>query len=154
MKAPICFGLTASLLAACAPARPHGRATEPAPRTSGTGAVTTIIPTEADTRTGRLEDLLVGRVPGLEVVPLSSGIYTLRMRGRRSIRGDATSDEPLLVIDDIPLSGGSVGSALAGLAPRDIARIDVLKDAGAAGRYGSRGANGVIVITTKRGGTP
>jgi TonB-dependent starch-binding outer membrane protein SusC len=54
------------------------------------------------------------------------------------------------VIDDIPVSSGSMSSALAGLAPRDVARIEVLKDAAATSVYGSRGANGVIVITTKR----
>jgi TonB-dependent SusC/RagA subfamily outer membrane receptor len=56
----------------------------------------------------------------------------------------------VLVIDGLPIAAGSLSSALADLAPRDIARIDVLEDAGATSAYGSRGANGVIVITTKR----
>ena len=60
------------------------------------------------------------------------------------------ADEPLLVIDDIPVPQGSLGSALAGMSPRDVGRVDVLKDAAAASIYGSRGANGVIIITTKR----
>jgi len=54
------------------------------------------------------------------------------------------------VIDDITVPAGSLGTALAGIAPHDVARIDVLKDAGATAVYGSRGANGVIIITTKR----
>jgi TonB-dependent SusC/RagA subfamily outer membrane receptor len=58
-------------------------------------------------------------------------------------------DEPLLVIDGVPAQG-AIGPALAGLAPRDVARIDVLKDAGSTAIYGIRGANGVILITTKR----
>jgi TonB-dependent starch-binding outer membrane protein SusC len=115
-----------------------------------TGAVSSFTPTEADARVGRVEFMLQGRVPGLEVVPLPNGSYTLRIRGLHGLRGRATDDEPLLVIDDIPAPRGSLGSALAGLAPRDVARIDVLKDAGAAAVYGSRGANGVIIITTKR----
>jgi TonB-dependent SusC/RagA subfamily outer membrane receptor len=49
---------------------------------------------------------------------------------------------------------GSLGSALASLAPRDVGRIDVLKDAAGSGIYGSRGANGVIIITTKRAALP
>lgn len=67
--------------------------------------------------------------------------------------GSSAEAEPLLVIDDVPVPRGSLGSVLAGLAPRDVARIDVLKDASATGLYGSRGANGVIVITTKRAPT-
>ncbi len=54
------------------------------------------------------------------------------------------------MIDDISVPAGSLGTALAGIAPHDVARIDVLKDAGATAVYGSRGANGVIIITTKR----
>ena len=97
-----------------------------------------------------MEDLLVGRVPGLQVLPLGNGHYTLRIRGQRALSGDPTAGEPLLVIDGIPAPRGSASQVLAGIAPRDVARIDVLKDASAAGLYGSRGANGVIVITTRR----
>ena len=115
-----------------------------------TAAITSVSPTDADTRVARVEDLLRARVPGLEVLPLRDGTFTLRIRGHHGLRGSVAEDEPLLVIDDIP-AFGSAGAMLAGLAPRDIARIDVLKDAGATAVYGSRGANGVIIITTKRG---
>jgi TonB-dependent starch-binding outer membrane protein SusC len=111
-------------------------------RRDRTGAVTSISPTDADTRVARAEELLRARVPGLQVLRLPSGDYTLRIRGQRG--------EPLLVIDDMPVPSGSLGAALAALAPRDIARIDVLKDAAAAGIYGTRGANGVIIIKTQR----
>src|SRR6266566_2502126 len=89
--------------------------------------------------------------PGLEVLPLRDGTYTLRLRGGHTLGGNPADDEPLLVIDDMPVQRGWLGTALAGVAPRDVARIDVLKDAAAASRYGYRGTNGVIVITTKRG---
>ncbi len=89
-------------------------------------------------------------VPGLEVTRTSDGGYRLRIRGARSIRGTSTDDDPLLVIDGITVSSESLGNTLSELAPGDIARIDVLKDAAATSAYGSRGANGVIVITTKR----
>ena len=56
-----------------------------------------------------------------------------------------------VVIDGISIPNESMGSMLADLSPGDIARIEVLKDASAISMYGSRGANGVIVITTKRG---
>ena len=115
-----------------------------------TAAITSISPTEAETRVARVEDLLRARVPGLEVLPLRDGSFTLRIRGHHGLTGSVAGGEPLLVIDDIPALG-SAGALLASLAPQDIARIDVLKDAGATAVYGSRGANGVIIITTKRG---
>jgi TonB-dependent SusC/RagA subfamily outer membrane receptor len=95
--------------------------------------------------------MLQNRVPGLEVLPLGDGTYTLRLRGGHSLSGSPAEDEPLLVIDDVPVQRGWLGTALAGVAPRDVARVDVLKDAAASSRYGFQGSNGVIVITTKRG---
>jgi len=80
------------------------------------------------------------------VIHLPYGDVSLRIRGTRSLHGD---NEPLLVIDGVP-AHGAIGAALAGLVPRDIARIDVLKDAGSTAIYGIQGANGVILITTKR----
>src|SRR5207249_9192561 len=88
-------------------------------------------------------------LPRLEVIP-QGGDFTLRIRGFKTLRQLGGDDEPLLVIDDITVPAGSLGSALAGIAPHDVARIDILKDAGATVVYGSRGANGVIIITTKR----
>lgn len=160
MRRAICFGFAVALAAGCGPVSP--RLETPAPRDEVsvgygtqrqrdvTGAVTSVSPTEADARAPRVEDLLRARVPGLEVLPLSNGSYTLRIRGRHSLSGGATDDEPLLVIDDLPVQAGAVSSTLAGLAPRDVARIDVLKDAASTTIYGSRGANGVIIITTRR----
>ena len=116
---------------------------------AATGAVTTVVPSETDARVTQVEELLRG-VPGLDVTRLPDGGYQLRIRGHRSIRGDPGDDDPLLVVDGIPIAAGALSSTLASLAPADIARIEVLKDAGAAGIYGSRAANGVIVITTKR----
>jgi TonB-dependent SusC/RagA subfamily outer membrane receptor len=116
-------------------------------KTLTTGAVTSIAPSDADQRVGRVEEFLRGRVPGLDVLPLGDGTYTLRIRGLSSLQN---REEPLLVMDDALVPRGALGSTLAGLAPADIARIDVLKDAGSTAIYGMRGANGVIIITTKR----
>lgn len=121
--------------------------TQPTPLT--TTSVTTVVPTETDARVTRVEELLRG-VPGLEVARTPDGGYRLRIRGERGIRGNPTDDDPLLVLDGIPVSAGSLSSTLAGLSPGDVARIEVLKDAAETSAYGSRGANGVIVITTKR----
>lgn len=111
------------------------------------GSVASLSPEDADARVARVVDMLEGRVAGLAVIRLPNGEISLRIRGEHSTSGD---NEPLLVIDGVPVRG-AIGAALAGLAPRDIARIDVLKDAGSTAIYGMQGANGVILITTRRG---
>ncbi|MGZ8456029.1 MAG: TonB-dependent receptor plug domain-containing protein [Gemmatirosa sp.] len=94
----------------------------------------------------RVEELFVGRFPGVQVYQASGGIQ-VRIRGGTSLRG---SNEPLYIVDGFPYTPGSDG--LIALNPSDIAKIEVLKDAGQIAEYGSRGANGVVRITTKRGG--
>jgi TonB-dependent starch-binding outer membrane protein SusC len=91
-------------------------------------------------------DMLEGRVPGLEVRRLSTGLLTLRIRGSRSL---LAGGEPLLVVDGIPMEG-SAGTLLTDMDPRDVRRVEVLKDAGSLAAYGSRGANGVLLITMKK----
>ncbi|NCD72302.1 SusC/RagA family TonB-linked outer membrane protein [Mucilaginibacter agri] len=110
------------------------------------------------------EQLLQGRVSGVQVTPASgepgAGV-TINIRGASSIRSNNT---PLYVVDGVPLdNGGTSGGIDAGagmssarnplsfLNPADIENISVLKDASATAIYGSRGANGVILITTKKG---
>ncbi len=110
-----------------------------------TGSIASLRPEESDAGVTQVVQMLE-RVPGLTVTHLPNGDISLRIRGTRSLQGD---NEPLLVIDGVPVQG-AIGAALAGLVPRDIARIDVLKDAGSTAIYGMRGANGVILITTKR----
>jgi len=97
---------------------------------------------------------LQGRAAGIDIVNNGSGIGTggeIRIRGNRSLASSSGSNNaqngPLLVVDGIPLSGGSIND----INPNDIANIDVLKDASATAIYGSRGSGGVIIITTKRG---
>jgi TonB-dependent SusC/RagA subfamily outer membrane receptor len=101
----------------------------------------------AHQRVTRVEELIRGRVAGVQVLPLANGDYTLRIRGIHSIYG---SNEPLIVLDGMPLRSSGVRGALNGINPADVARIEVLKDAAATAWYGVQGANGVIVITTKR----
>jgi pectinesterase len=92
-----------------------------------------------------LEDMFVGKFPGLEVIRLPSGGITFRIRGVGTILGNG---EPLIILDGMELLNG--GGGLLFLGPDDIAKIEVLKDVGSTGSYGMRGANGVILITTKR----
>lgn len=92
-------------------------------------------------------EALKGNVAGLDVGAVSSagGQPSIQMRGQRSISG---SNAPLIVVDGIIYIGG-----LNEINPADIATIDVLKDASSAAAFGSRSANGVILITTKKGAT-
>ena len=92
---------------------------------------------------------LQAQVPGLNISTGSgqpgSANTTILLRGPGSING---STEPLFIIDGVPMNNSSFRS----INPNDIENVTVLKDAGATAIYGNRGANGVIVVTTKRGG--
>jgi TonB-dependent SusC/RagA subfamily outer membrane receptor len=92
-----------------------------------------------------MADLLSGRDPALEVTRLPDGGLSLRIRGGRSINA---SNEPLVVIDGIPQRADN--AVLQDIDPRDVATISVLKDAGSLAAYGSRGSNGVLLITLKK----
>ncbi|MBN1952673.1 MAG: TonB-dependent receptor [Bacteroidales bacterium] len=112
-----------------------------------TGSVTSM--KEDDFNQGVFSDpiqLVQGKVAGLSIVRTNGGDPTegfeMLLRGSSSLNG---STEPLVVIDGIP--GGNLNS----LAPEDIESIDILKDGSAAAIYGTRGTNGVILITTKKG---
>lgn len=93
-----------------------------------------------------IEQLLMARVPGLLVMRMPDGSVAMQIRGATTIHG---SNAPLYVVDGVPIQAGPNGS-LTGLNPYDIASIEVLKDAASTAMYGVRGANGVIVIKTKR----
>lgn len=109
-----------------------------------TGAVTSLDGRVLqDLRVSHVEELLRDRVPGVHVARHPDGTFSVRIRGARSLLGD---HEPLVVVDGVPMGPG----ALADLLPGNIARIDVLKDAGSAAAYGARGANGVILVTTRQ----
>ena len=89
-----------------------------------------------------------GRVTGVDVTSNNrpGELGDIRVRGNRSINAD---NAPLYVIDGIPMTAGS----MADLNPGDIESMEILKDASATAIYGSRGANGVILVTTKKGKT-
>jgi TonB-dependent SusC/RagA subfamily outer membrane receptor len=93
-----------------------------------------------------IEQLLTGRFPGVEVTRTPNGGISVRIRGTSSF---LSNNEPLYVLDDIPMEPGPSGS-LTWINPYDIASIEVLKNPAETALYGMRGANGVIVIKTKR----
>lgn len=116
------------------------------------------------------ESLLQGRAAGISVTTgsaMGGSTVSIRVRGTSSL---SASSEPLYVIDGVPMEGGSISArnigaeigdyslqtsvntnVLASINPNDIESLEILKDAAAAAIYGSRGANGVVLITTKKG---
>lgn len=109
---------------------------------------------------------LQGRVPGLEVIQqtgVPGGNFTIRIRGQNSI---SSGNDPLFIIDGVPYTSSTLAqrettgdiyrtgtgtNPLNAINPNDIESIEILKDADATAIYGSRGANGVVLITTKKG---
>ena len=131
-----------------------------------TGALSTVdVENEVANQSNSIDQLLQGRAAGVQVIQNAAtpgaGI-SVKIRGTSSLRGN---NEPLYVVDGVIISSagedvlpagvGNLGqesqNGLAGINPRDIESIQVLKDASATAIYGSRGANGVVVITTKKG---
>jgi TonB-dependent starch-binding outer membrane protein SusC len=112
------------------------------------GAVTSISGDNLKARPMRLEELLRSRVPGVVIRNTGPGGFTIRLRGTNS---QLVDQEPLVIVDGVMMQTGNLGSALAGLAPDDIKRIDVVRDLANTAIYGQRGAGGVILITTKPG---
>ncbi len=99
------------------------------------------------------QELLQGKMAGVNVTSVSGepgGLLGVTVRGPGGIR---TGSTPLFVIDGLPLDNASTGGGdpLNSINPQDIESMDVLKDASATAIYGARGANGVILITTKKG---
>ncbi len=139
--------LLAGLLSGCAHASGTGQgdvADAPEPRQPGEPAVTA---EDIERAPGKpIEELLMSRFPGVRVTRAPGGGIAIRIRGATSIHG---SNEPLYVIDGVPIQPGPGGS-LFGINPYDIESIEVLKDPADTLMWGMRGANGVIVITTKR----
>lgn len=111
-----------------------------------TGAISSISAAEARSYED-VGEMLEGRVPGLQLARLPNGDYQLRIRGGNVF---SASNEPLLVIDGMPIPSGRVGAVLATMDPGVVERIDVLKDVGSTAIYGSRGFHGVIIITTRQ----
>lgn len=113
-----------------------------------TGSVASVSPDKLVSKPANsIESLLQGRVAGVQVTNASQdpgASSTVRIRGNSSLNG---SNSPLVVIDGFPY--GEAG-ALSQINPQDIISMEVLKDASASAIYGSRGANGVILITTRK----
>nr|WP_281225598.1 TonB-dependent receptor [Flavobacterium aquiphilum] len=112
-----------------------------------TGSVSTIAGKElSEYASGNVTQALQARLPGVELTQTSTkpgASMQIRIRGTRSL---TASNDPLVVLDGVPFAG-SIGD----INPVDIKSLDILKDASATAIYGSRGANGVVLITTNKG---
>ena len=114
-----------------------------------TGALTRVGEQELNVRpVSNALEALQGKAAGVDITTSErpGTLGSIRIRGERSILGK--NNEPLYVVDGVPLMSGS---NIETLNPRDIEAIDILKDASATAIYGSRGANGVVLVTTKQG---
>jgi TonB-dependent SusC/RagA subfamily outer membrane receptor len=117
---------------------------EPAPEAAPTGAVVTAEDIRQNPSQS-IEQVIMSKCPPCAVTVTPDGRIAIRIRGQGTILG---SSEPLYVIDGVPIEPGP-GGALSGVNPYDIETIEVLTDPTSISMYGTRGANGIIVITTK-----
>jgi TonB-dependent SusC/RagA subfamily outer membrane receptor len=141
-RVPISVGLLVALATGCS----HGKKSD-APEPKGPPDRTTVTSEDiARNPNEPIEKVLAGKIAGVQVGRASDGGLTVRIRGGSSIYG---SNDPLYVVDGIVIQPSPTGS-LTGIDPYDIETIQVLKDAASTSMYGSRGANGVIVIKTKK----
>lgn len=141
----------ATVIAGCAQRRPE-TAREPA-RGTAPESLSTVTAKQIDQAPApgeSIEKILHGRIAGVVVTPAPDGGIAVRIRGGSSIYGN---NEPLYVVNGMTVTPGPNGS-LTGISPYDIESITVVKDAASLAMYGSRGANGVIVIKTKRARRP
>lgn len=145
----LCCGL--ALLPGCARTSPPPRTgTAPARPAAAdpTGAVDSISTAALSGRQADdVAELIEGRVAGLHVIREADGTIALRIRGMDSITGNG---DALVVLDGMPVEPQNLAFVLRALSPKDIKTIDVLKDVSSTSVYGMRGANGVVVIRTKR----
>lgn len=104
-----------------------------------------------------LDQMMQGRAAGMSITSPSGGVGQAPVVHIRGVNSITSGTSPLYVVDGIPVQSGDLGgglgnaNALADINPADILSIDVLKDAAAAALYGSRAANGVVLITTRQG---
>ena len=115
-----------------------------------TGALTHISAEELESRpVSNAFEAMQGKAPGVDITSSErpGTIGSIRIRGERSL---TASNDPLYVVDGVHIMSAS---GIETINPRDIESIDILKDASATAIYGSRGANGVVIITTKQGKT-
>jgi TonB-dependent SusC/RagA subfamily outer membrane receptor len=142
-RAVLPFALLAVVAACANKTGSETAATRPAPATRSDGVVSSQAIANDPGRP--IEEILASKVAGVTISRAADGGIAVRIRGTQS----AANEQPLYILDGVPFIPGQGGS-LTGINPYDIESIKVLKDAADITMYGSRGANGVIVIKTKK----
>lgn len=146
-SALVFVGLIVGLVTGCSRSdHPAQSSPQPAQTRAQPGAMVTSEDIDRIPPGQPIEQMLMDRFPGVDVRRTPDGGVSIRIRGPASFY---SSTEPLYVIDGIPMQQGP---GFGGINPHDIATITVLKNPTDIAIYGLRGANGVIVITTKRPG--
>ena len=135
------LALLVGLTAGCGSSS-HATRGEPSPQGTVTSADLAQSPDQP------IEKVLQAKVPGVWITRTPDGGIAVQIRGNSSFYGE---QQPLYAVDGVPIQAGPNG-ALTGVNPHDIESIRVLKNPADTGIYGARGANGVIVVTTKRPG--
>lgn len=142
-----CGAMRTAPAASRLPPQHPGGGLEAVVASDGTTSVATIDGDELrGIRAAQVEETLEGRVAGVQVIRHAGGGISIRIRGATSFIGGT---EPLYIVDGMPVQADP-GRGLDWLNPGDVQRIEILKDAAATSIYGVRGANGVVVITTRR----
>src|SRR5881409_3308237 len=137
-RTTLCVGVLAALAAGCVSSKTRP-SSSPKP---------TVTSADIERSGGDPIELLQSKSPGVLVSRTADGGIAVQIRGSSSFY---SGNQPLYVVDDVPVTPGP-GGALMGVNPHDIDSIQVLKNPEDTGVYGVRGANGVIVIKTKRPG--
>jgi TonB-dependent SusC/RagA subfamily outer membrane receptor len=138
-RALLAVGLFAALTSGCASKGGPGPS-----KGAGSPPAQAVTAQDLERSPGEIDKALTGRFPGVIVSRAPDGGMVIRIRGSQSFYG-----EPLYEIDGVPITPGPNGS-LSGINPNDIESIKVLKSAAETSMYGSRGANGVVIIKTKK----
>ncbi len=155
MSAMRATGMYLALAIVVAGCSKSGKSSAPSPDPSrsdkASANASTVRAADIDKAPGEsVEKTLEGRVAGVVVSQSPEGGIAVRIRGGSSVYGNS---DPLYVLDGLPIIPGPNGS-LSGINPNDIESIRVLKDPAEIAFYGSRGANGVIIIKTKKAKKP
>jgi TonB-dependent SusC/RagA subfamily outer membrane receptor len=153
----IALGLMVATIASCTPAPGKPLQTPPAPEGStdgygerpkeAGGSIQTVkYQDQNKVAVSRVEEMLIGRFSGVDVIRTGDGGYSVSIRGTGSFM---SNEQPLWVVDGVPFET-LPGRGLSWINPQDVTKIDVLKSSAETAIYGVRGGNGVIVITTKK----
>jgi len=146
----VCLAIFCALIVGCGSSSGKPASTSPSPAAAPQGGSTVTSQDIHPAPNEPIEKVLQGRISGVVVTQAPDGGILVQIRGQSAAMGNT---QPLYILDGVAIEPGPSGS-LSGISPYDIESIRVLKDPADLTMYGSRGANGVIVIKTKKAKRP